>query len=54
LTIEARFRAIFELELSGDLAKAVLGWLGAHATQRYVADTLISAMNAYLAKAGLV
>jgi hypothetical protein len=51
--IEARFRAIFELELSGDLAKAALGWLGAHATQKYVADALISAIKAYLAKADL-
>lgn len=51
--IEARFRAIFELELSGDLAKSALGWLGAHATQKYVADYLINAMKAYLAKAEL-
>jgi hypothetical protein len=51
--IEARFRAIFELELSGDFAKAALGWIGAHATQRYVADVLINAMKAYLAKADL-
>jgi hypothetical protein len=51
--IEARFRAIFELELSGDFAKAILGWLGAHATQKYVADYLTGVMNAYLAKADL-
>jgi hypothetical protein len=51
--IETRFRAIFEMELSGDLAKAALGWIGAHATQRYVADALISAMKAYLTKADL-
>ena len=51
--IETRFRTIFELELSGDLTKAALGWLGAHATQKYVADALISAMNAYLAKSDL-
>jgi Patatin-like phospholipase len=51
--IETRFRKIFELELSGDLAKSALGWLGAHATQKYVADYLIDAMRAYLEKADL-
>jgi len=44
--IEARFRAIFELELSGDLDKSALGWLGAHVTQKYFADYLIDAMEA--------
>jgi hypothetical protein len=39
--------------LSGDLAKSALGWLGAHATQKYVADYLIDAMRAYLEKADL-
>ncbi len=51
--IEARFRAVFEQELSGNAMQAALGWLGAHATQSYVADYVVSAMKAYLAKAGL-
>jgi hypothetical protein len=51
--IEKRFRAVFEQELSGNLVQAALGWLGAHATQRYVADYVIGATKAYLAKAGL-
>lgn len=51
--IEARFRAIFELELSGDLLKNSLGFLGAHALQRYVAEYLITAMRDYLNKAQL-
>jgi hypothetical protein len=51
--IEARFRAVFELELSGDLVKAALGWFGAHATEKYVANYLIDAMKSYLARADL-
>jgi hypothetical protein len=51
--IEARFRAIFELELSGSLLRSVLSWVGAHATQRQAADYMIGAMQAYLKKAGL-
>jgi hypothetical protein len=51
--IEARFRAIFQLELSGDLIKSAFGWLGAHTTEKYVADYLINAMKDYLAKANL-
>ncbi len=51
--IEARFRAIFELELSGSLVRSVLSWVGAHATQKPAADYLIGAMRAYLRKAGL-
>ncbi len=51
--IEARFRAIFELELSGRLLRSVLAWVGAHATQRRAADFVIGAMDQYLKKAGL-
>jgi hypothetical protein len=51
--IEARFRAIFELELSGGFVKSILSWVGAHATQRQAADYVIGAMKAYLKKAGL-
>jgi Patatin-like phospholipase len=51
--IEARFRAIFELELSGRLVRSVLAWVGAHATQRRAADFVIGAMDKYLKKAGL-
>jgi hypothetical protein len=51
--IEARFRAIFELELSGDFVKSILSWVGAHATQRQAADYVIGAMKDYLKKAGL-
>ncbi len=51
--IEARFSAIFELELSSDFMQAALGWVAAHATQRHVADYAIGAMKAYLEKAKL-
>ena len=51
--IEARFRAIFELELSGSLVRSILSWVGAHATQKPAADYLIGVMQAYLRKAGL-
>ena len=51
--IEARFRAVFQQELSGNVMQSALGWLGAHTTQRYVADYAINAMKSYLAKAGL-
>ena len=52
--IEARFRAILELELSGSIGKNILGWVGAHATQKDLADHVIAAMNAYLTKANLI
>jgi hypothetical protein len=51
--IEKRFRAIFELELSGSLVRSVLSWVGARATQAQAADYVIGAMRAYLKKAGL-
>ena len=51
--IKARFRAIFQLELSGDIAKSVLAWVGAHLTENQAADFIIDAMNAYLQTAGL-
>jgi hypothetical protein len=51
--IEKRFRAIFELELSGSLVRSVLSWVGAHATQGQAADYVIGAMRAYLKKADL-
>ena len=51
--IEARFRAVFQQELSGNVMQAALGWLGARTTQRYVADYVINAMKTYLVKAGL-
>ncbi len=51
--IEQRFRAIFQLELSGSWARSALSWLGAHATQKQAADYVIDAMQAYLKKAGL-
>lgn len=52
-TIEARFRAIFETELSGGPLKSALGFIGAHTTQKYVADYVINGMKSYLAKADL-
>jgi len=51
--IEARFRAIFELELSGSPLRSILSWLGARVTQQQAADYVINAMRAYLQKAGL-
>jgi hypothetical protein len=51
--IEARFRAIFELELSGSVLRSVLSWVGAHTTQKEAADYVIGAMQAYLKKVGL-
>jgi hypothetical protein len=51
--IEARFRAIFELELSGSLTRSVLSWVGAHATQKHAADYVIKSMQNYLQSAGL-
>ena len=51
--IERRFRAIFETELSGSVVRSVLGWVGAHATQKQAADYVIGAMRAYLQQAGL-
>jgi Patatin-like phospholipase len=51
--IEARFRAIFELELSGSPLRSILSWLGARVTQEQVADYVINAMRAYLQKAEL-
>lgn len=51
--IEDRFRAIFELELSGSLLRSILSWVGAHATEKQAADYVIGAMRASLAKAGL-
>jgi hypothetical protein len=51
--IEARFRAIFQLELSGDIGKSALAWIGAQVTQKQAADYIINAMNAYLQTAGL-
>jgi hypothetical protein len=52
-SIEARFRAIFELELSGSLLRSVLSWVGAHATERQAADYVIDAMSNYLKDARL-
>jgi hypothetical protein len=52
-SIEARFRAIFELELSGSLVRSILSWVGAHATQKQAADYVIGAMKDYLKKARL-
>jgi Patatin-like phospholipase len=51
--IEARFRAIFELELSGSPLRSILSWVGARVTQEQAADYVINAMRAYLQKAGL-
>jgi hypothetical protein len=51
--IEARFRAIFELELSGSVLRSVLSWVGARATQKQAADRVIDAMRAYLSEAKL-
>jgi hypothetical protein len=51
--IEDRFRAIFELELSGSVLRSILSWVGAHTTQKQAADYVIEAMQAYLNKAGL-
>jgi hypothetical protein len=52
-SLEARFRAIFELELSGSLVRSILSWVGAHATQQQAADYVIGAMKTYLKKVGL-
>ena len=51
--IEERFRAIFQLELSGSLVRSVLSWVGAHTTQKQAADYVIDTMKAYLKQAGL-
>jgi hypothetical protein len=51
--IEARFRAVLELELSGDVLKSAIGFLGAHTTQKYVADYVVQAMKNYLDTAQL-
>jgi hypothetical protein len=51
--IEARFRAIFKLELSGDIGKTILAWFGAHFTQKQAADYIINAMKTYLQTASL-
>jgi Patatin-like phospholipase len=47
-TIEARFRAVFQAEFSGDIGKSALAWIGAQVTQKQAADYIISAMNACL------
>jgi hypothetical protein len=52
--IEARFRAIFQLELSGDIGKSALAWIGAQVTQKQAADYIINAMKTYLQTAGLI
>jgi hypothetical protein len=52
--IEARFRAIFQAELSGDIGKSALAWIGAQVTQKQAADYIINAMNEYLQGVGLV
>jgi hypothetical protein len=51
--IETRFRAIFQLELTGDIGKSALAWIGAEVTQKQAADYIINAMNASLETAGL-
>ena len=51
--IEARFRAIFENEVSGTLFRSALGWIGAHATQAQAADFIIGLMKKSLVEAGL-
>jgi patatin-like phospholipase len=51
--IEARFRAIFELELSGSVLRSILSWVGAHVTEKQAADYMIGAMQAYMKKVGL-
>lgn len=51
--IEKRFRAIFRAELSGDIGKSALAWIGAQATEKQVADYIIDAMNTYLQTARL-
>jgi hypothetical protein len=51
--IEARFTAILQAELTGNLLLAVLGWFGARLGRRDAAGYVIDAMNAYLGAAGL-
>jgi len=51
--IEARYRGIFELEVSGGPGMAAIGWAGARLTEGHVADYVIKAMNDYLEAAGL-
>jgi hypothetical protein len=51
--IEKRFRAIFELELSGSRLRSALSWVGARMMQGQAADHVIDTMQAYLKAAGL-
>jgi hypothetical protein len=51
--IEARFRKLFELEVSGSPFRSAVGIIGAHLTQRQAADFVIGAMRDSLKKAGL-
>ena len=51
--IEARFRAIVQLELAGGIVKTVIGWLGAHFGETQASDYIINAMKSYLQKADL-
>jgi hypothetical protein len=51
--VEARFRAIFQLELSGNPLKATIAWAGALITEGQAADYVINAMNRYLRTACL-
>jgi hypothetical protein len=51
--IEARFRKLFELEVSGSPFRSAVGIIGAHLTQRQAGDFVIGAMRDSLKKAGL-
>jgi Patatin-like phospholipase len=52
-TIEARFRTIFQRELSGPFLRSILAWVGAHATEGQAADFVIKSMQKYLDAAKL-
>jgi len=51
--IDARFRAIFETEISGGIWREILGFIAAHAAQGSFTDYAIGQMKKYLATAGL-
>jgi Patatin-like phospholipase len=51
--IKARFRAIADVETSGQKLRSILGWLGAESFQYPVADFVIGLMKASLSSANL-
>ena len=51
--IDARYRRLLEIELSGTVGKSLIGRLGAWTTQQYASEYFITAMNKYLESAKL-